>query len=123
MDLVTLWVALFGTFLGCMIVYGLMSQQLLKLRQDADNRERENNLELMRFRNDMDDRVRKMNDYVNERFEICYKDSHERIRELEKTISNVWERIDKVQSRETLIHTLEALGEKKNIRDLVEKYV
>ena len=123
MDLVTLWVALFGTFLGCMIVYGLLSQQLLKLRQDADNRERENNLELMRFRNDMDDRVRKMNDYVNERFEICYKDSHERIRELEKTISNVWERIDKVQSRETLIHTLEALGEKKNIRDLVEKYV
>lgn len=123
MDLVTLWVALFGTFLGCMIVYGLMSQQLLKLRQDADNRERENNLELMRFRNDMDDRERKTNDYVNERFEICYKDSHERIREVEQTISNVWERIDKVQSRETLIHTLETLGEKKNIRDLVEKYV
>ena len=123
MDLVTLWVALFGTFLGCMIVYGLLSQQLLKLRQDADNRERENNLELMRFRNDVNERERKMNDYVNERFEICYKDSHERIRELEKTISNVWERIDKVQSRETLIHTLEALGEKKNSRDLVEKYV
>ena len=123
MDLVTLWVALFGTFLGCMIVYGLMSQQLLKLRQDADNRERENNLELMRFRNEMDDRERSVKQYVNERFENCYKDSHERVREVEQTISSVWDRIDKVQNRETLIHTLETLGEKKNIRDLVEKYV
>jgi hypothetical protein len=123
MDFVTLWAALFGTFLGCMIVYGMLSYQLLKMRQNFDNKDRELNLEMMRMRNLFDETERQQNKTINERFELSYRDSYDRIREVEQTISTIWDRIDKVQNRETLIHLLENLGEKKNIRDLVEKHV
>ena len=58
MDFVTLWAALFGTFLGCMIVYGMLSYQLLKMRQNFDNKDRELNLEMMRMRNLFDETER-----------------------------------------------------------------
>jgi CRP-like cAMP-binding protein len=127
MDLVTLWIALFGTFLGCMIVYGLMSQQLLKMRQDADKLRRDIETEMQRFRNETDSDIRQRFentfDSMNERFSIYDSSFNRRFEETERSISSVFDRINVNNNRESLIHELENAGDKKSIRSLVERYI